>query len=215
MKLADHVTRYLALALRADRLFETVVASHRRFMPCAPGCDDCCAVYFQVSLIEAFYINRMFRETLTPDDQAKALAAARESAPRFEEGRRLVRDAGSPLGRDDPVDVASRLKIPCPLLVGKRCLLYGRRPITCRVYGIPELLEGGRVVACPRTAFKPGASYPTAHIGEIQRALISHSRDFLTDLVGEEGADSFPLLFTMHEVLLTSFDGTYFLSPKG
>jgi Fe-S-cluster containining protein len=215
LNLSDHIRRYLDLVARAAGLFGTVAAAYGRFMPCGPGCDDCCSVYFQVSLIEAFYISRMFRETLTREDQQIALAAAHELRARFEDGRRLILDATADGRQDEATDIAARLKIPCPLNTGGRCLLYDHRPITCRVYGIPELMAGGKVVACPRTAFMAGSSYPTVNVEELQRVLISHSEDFLRDLVGEENIDSFPLLFTMPEVLITEFDRQYFLSSKG
>jgi Fe-S-cluster containining protein len=212
LNLAGHLQRYLDAVERADRLFRTVAATYGRLMPCGPGCDECCAVYFEMSFIEAFYINRMFRETVPDVDRVKACEAARKVVPRFEEGRRLVR-AAMETGEADPVDVASRLKIPCPLLDEGRCMLYEARPVTCRMYGVPELLEGGRVAACPKTAFRPGESYPTARVGEIQRTLISHSKEFLADLVGRDEMGAFPLLFTMPEALLTVFDRTYFRSP--
>lgn len=212
MNLQDHIRRYLSLVAHADDLYRSVERLHGSLMPCKIGCDDCCRVYFELSLIEAFTLSWMFQESCSDQVGERVLIRA-------ERADELLRDARSRLqmfDRKGPADVerlveaASRLKIPCPLNEDHSCVLYQYRPVTCRLYGTPQKIRS-KVVTCPLSGFTPGSQYTTIDIDRIQDTLFRYSSELLKDLVGVEPEPPGPL-FTMPEALRIKFDKAFFLS---
>ncbi|MFH1112312.1 MAG: hypothetical protein V1792_00185 [Pseudomonadota bacterium] len=213
MKLADHLRRYVELAAQADDLFRTVERLHGEFMPCRVGCNDCCSVYFELSLIEAFTLSSVFRQGLPPDMQARVLSRAEMVEPLFVDAKTMLQSMGPGdfPDRVDRIDAASRLKIPCPLNEDASCVLYEHRPITCRLYGTPQDI-GDRVVSCPKTGFEKGRKYHTVNVPEIQSKLFTFSADFLSDLLGLTGPVPHGPLFLVPVALRTRFDKEFFLT---
>ena len=213
MNLADHFRRYLELVNRVDSIFEKVKERHSRLMACKPGCDDCCNVYYELSLIEAFYVSGMFREGILPARRAQVLAVAELVEPEFEKCRAVLQDVAQ--GGSSPAeqleDSASLLTIRCPLNEGGLCVLYDHRPITCRLYGTPQKI-GDRVMSCPLCGYQKGKSYITVDVNEIQHTLYEYSRDFLIDMIGVELSGPPGPLFPMPTALKTTFDKEFFLT---
>ncbi len=85
MNLQEHIQRYVELVCRADRLFESVAQRHGELLTCKPGCDDCCSVFFQLSLIEAFFVSGMFRQKLSSSALERVLARAEQSGALFQQ----------------------------------------------------------------------------------------------------------------------------------
>lgn len=210
MKIEEHIRRYLELTARADRLFAAVEKAHGDLMPCKPGCDDCCSVYFELALIEAFTISGMFLRDVTGPCRDRVLARAEVAEPLFREARSLLAGMGAS-GSGDVVEYASKLKIPCPLKEDGCCVLYDYRPITCRIYGTPQSI-GNRVVSCPRTGFVKGGRYTSVNVDAIHRELYEYSREFLVDLIGVAPAAPPGPLFSVPLALKTSFDRAFFVS---
>lgn len=210
MNIQEHIHRYLELAARADRLFASVERVHGDLMPCKPGCDDCCSVYFELALIEAFTLSGMFRRHVKGLRRDRVLARAEKAEPLFLEAERLLSGV-SASGRDDVVACASRLKIPCPLNEDGCCVMYEFRPITCRIYGTPQNI-GDRVVSCPRTGFVKGRKYTAVNVDAIHRELYEYSREFLIDLIGAAPTVPPGPLFSIPLALKTSFDKAFFVS---
>jgi Fe-S-cluster containining protein len=211
MNLQDHVRRYLELVDQAEELFETVQRSHGNLMACRPGCDDCCYVYFKVSLIEAFVIREMFRQNLSGVAQERVLARAENAEPLFREAEMLLLGQGRG-GKHELLETASRIKIPCPLNEDHTCVLYDYRPITCRLYGTPQKIAD-RAVSCPRCGFSEGAKYMTVDVNEIQRQLCEYSRELLKDLIGIDVPAPGPG-YSLPETLRTAFDKNFFLALR-
>ncbi|MDQ7783461.1 MAG: hypothetical protein RDU20_11305 [Desulfomonilaceae bacterium] len=210
MTLADHLRRYMELAAQADNLFRTVEKLHGELMPCKVRCNDCCSVYFELCLIEAFTMSAMFRRELSRKIQSRVLSRAAMVEPLFVDANRTLQSIG---GSDagDRIDAASRLRIPCPLNEDGSCVLYDYRPVTCRLYGIPQNM-GDRVVSCPRTGFKQGRKYHTVNVHEIQTRLFEYSRDLLRDLLGFPPDIRRTPLYFVPVALQTQFDKEYFLT---
>jgi len=202
----------MALVAQADDLYRSVEERHSALMPCKIGCDDCCRVYFELSLIEAFTLSWMFQESCSTPARERVLARAGQAEELFRASQRRLRG----LGRNEPASVerlveeASRLKIPCPLNEDHSCVLYQYRPITCRLYGTPQKIRS-KVVTCPLSGFVPGTQYTAVDIDRIQDTLFRYSSDLLKDLVGVEPDAPGPL-FTLPEALRTKFDKSFFLS---
>ena len=55
-------TAYEALVAEADAVFARVGEMHPDCVTCKPGCSDCCHAMFDLSLVEAMYLNARFIE---------------------------------------------------------------------------------------------------------------------------------------------------------
>jgi Fe-S-cluster containining protein len=215
MTLQEHIRRYVELVARADRLFRSVAEIHGELMACKPGCDDCCSVYFELNLIEAFYLSGMIRDNLSDFARSRVFARADRVEPLFRHAGEILQgiaDRG-PNREKDVEDAASKLKIPCPLNEDGTCVLYDHRPITCRVYGTPQRI-GDRVVSCPKTGFRPGREYRSVDVNALQRELFDYSCDFLSDLIGTAPARPPGPLFTVPDAVRTVFDKDFFTTLK-
>jgi Fe-S-cluster containining protein len=212
MTLEEHIRRYLELVERADNLFATVQQSYGDLMACRPGCDECCHVYYELSLIEAFYLNGMFSQEVSGKVREKALFRAEKALPKFNRARADLARIASQAGTNTHTveNSAAAVRIPCPLNEQGTCVLYKHRPITCRLYGTPQKI-GQRVVSCPNCSFEAGRSYQTVDVAAIQEELFRLSADLLRDLLGvslkERPGPTFPMPF----VLTRTFDKELFI----
>jgi Fe-S-cluster containining protein len=84
---------------------------------CKEGCDWCCHLRVGTAIPEVVRILEYLRQTLT----AEEWQAMRERVAWAAEQRRQVQSRQ----RADP-------RLPCPLLVNRRCSAYPVRPLTCR-----------------------------------------------------------------------------------
>lgn len=215
MNLQDHLSRYVELVRRADTLFSEASKAHPDLMRCKSGCDDCCSVYFELALIEAVNINRMFHRSAPEAMRARVLARARETLPLLEQAEEHLQRMKSAGNADANVviEAAGRLTLKCPLNEHGRCVLYEHRPITCRLYGVPQKV-GERTVTCPRSGFDPGARYQTVNTARMQQRLAEYSAEFLRDLLDVSVPRDLRMRFPMARVLTASFDKEYFLQVK-
>ncbi|MBU0680619.1 MAG: YkgJ family cysteine cluster protein [Proteobacteria bacterium] len=132
---------------------------------CGPGCADCCHALFDVSAIEAAYL-----ASLLSSEQVEELnGAAQQAAAQFNKAL---------ANHTNPAEA----RIRCPLLGAEdTCLCYQGRPINCRTYGTPTVIEGQAHV-CGLSAFDKGLSYPTINLAPLQQGLYQYS----TELFGPE-----------------------------
>lgn len=216
MKLNDHVQRYLGLVNTADALFDQVRESHAQLMPCKPGCNDCCSVYFRVGLIEAFVINGYFRHDVDAHIQQMVLRRTAEVEPMFEQALKRSYPADRP--EQNAVETSAEkvlgaVRIPCVLHADGSCLLYEHRPITCRLYGTPQKI-GDQVIACPKTGFQKNHGYLAIDVTKINETLHGYSREFLVDLIGIDPRARRELLFPLPTALRLNFDKSFFMSLR-
>ena len=101
----------------------------------------------------------------------------------------------------------SRERIRCPMLDDSdECVLYQRRPITCRVYGIPTKIHG-KTRACGKADFKDGETYPILDLDSVYRDLYILSKDILEAAKVEgKDEDKASLLISMSKVVQTPVD---------
>jgi hypothetical protein len=214
MNFQDHIRRYLELVASANRLFEAVHREHGHLMGCKPGCDECCSVYYELSLIEAFVINGMFDQVVSRSAARRALKRAESVEPLFLKAKEDLltapQDTATQAGLQE---AAARIRLQCPLNEEGGCVLYEYRPITCRLYGVPQKISG-RVVSCPRSGFLKGDLYTTVDVDDMQRRLFEFSREFLEDMVGVGPSAPPGPLFFIATALRTRFDKGFFLSLR-
>ncbi len=209
MTLQDHIRRYLEVVNRADQAFRSVASGHAELMGCKPGCDDCCSLFFELTLVEAFYVSGMFESQMPASRKETVRSRAADSHRLFEQAQADLAELRSN-GREAMIQAASRVRIPCPLKEDGLCLLYEHRPVTCRLYGVPQKV-GARVVTCPHAGFLPGRSYSTVDVDEIQRQLQALSHEFLQDLLQMSLSRDVTPRYSLASALRTRFDKGYFL----
>ena len=201
--------RYEALVKLADQAFERVAKDYPDCINCQIGCADCCHALFDLTLIEALYINHKFKEKFNGPER-EALLEKANTADR--QTNRIKRQAVDALQkgtneRDILAELAKK-KVRCPLLNDQdSCDLYGYRPLTCRFYGVPTAI-GGVGHTCGVSDFKKGEKYPTVNLDLIHQQLQQISAELVRDLESKfiKLAD---ILVPLSMALLTLYDEEY------
>lgn len=198
---------YEALRADVDSLFARIRQDHPACVTCKEGCCDCCHALFDLSLVEAMYINRAFEASVEHGPLRSAvLTRASETDRRLtrlkREFYRAEKDGESP---DQVMARAAQVRLRCPLLDDDdRCLLYDARPITCRLYGVPTAIAGQGHV-CGFSAFEKGKGYPTVHLDKIQARLEGLSLE-IARAVGTRFSELHETYVPLSMALITRFD---------
>jgi len=109
---------------------------------------------------------------------------------------------------DDKPEVKSyglgKQKVRCPFLTDRdECILYERRPIICRVYGVPFSLKDGkkeRSYACGVSGFQEKATYPTVKLHKIYHELCKLSEGLFKE-AGSAYPERVALMLPLSRVL--------------
>jgi len=204
-----HFVKYEAVVQMVDQLFERVKQEYPKEVFCREKCSDCCYAIFDITLIEALYINHKFNQTFTGGEKAELMAIADKT------DRALVkmkRDAYKKVKEgSEQLEVVGRMsqeRVRCPLL-GKDdlCVMYKNRPITCRVYGMPTSTAGASHI-CGRTNFVQGKAYPTLNMDKIYTQLQLLSAELVRD-INSEKIRMHELLVPVSMAMVTSFNEDY------
>lgn len=207
---APAFARYEALAAEADALFARVADACPGMLPCAPGCGDCCHALFDLTFVEALYLNHQFTRAFPAGPGREAVLDRADRADRAlcKRKRQAFREDARGVSTAVILEELARERVRCPLLDDHdRCLLYAARPIPCRLYGAP-LLIGGAARTCGRTGFEPGGAYPTVKIETIQDRLLELSRELVAALPTRLVAMG-DMLVPVSMALLTTYDAAY------
>lgn len=219
MNLTPYFQRYEQLVAEVDAVFAKVATAHAPCVACKPGCGDCCHALFDLSLIEAVYLNSKFTTSIPfgplRSEIMRAAGEADRDLTRMKKDyfKTMKETGGDPEAVEQAVELvmqqAAKARVRCPLLLkdGDLCALYDFRPITCRLYGIPTAIAGKGHV-CGLSGFKAGQGYPTVHMDKIQDRLDELSLDL------QQGLES--RFKELHKVyvpasmaLLTRYDDAY------
>jgi hypothetical protein len=204
--------RYEALVEQVDGLFQRIAGEHPTCVKCNVGCSDCCHAMFDLSLIEAVYINHKFMGL--PEEDRRAVLEAADAADRaaYRIKRDLFKRQQKGEDTNELLHEAATKRVRCPLLLkDQTCLLYSCRPITCRLYGIPMNI-GGKSLTCGMSGFEKGQQYPSVHIDKIQSRLLELSKELVTALRSVHlGMETIFVPVSM--ALLTCYDEKYLGVP--
>jgi Fe-S-cluster containining protein len=130
---------------RATALTEEAIQDLRQAYPppplaCQEGCDWCCYLRVGTAAPEVFRIVSYLRQTLSPEE----LRATRERIVNLDEERRRLR-----------ASKRAEARLPCALLVDRRCSAYPVRPLMCRGFNSSDsrqcerFLKLGKKVTVP------------------------------------------------------------------
>jgi Fe-S-cluster containining protein len=204
--------RYEALVEQVDGLFQRIAGEHHSCVKCSLGCSDCCHALFDISLIEAIYLNHKFIGLSAEDRQPVLEAADHADRAAYRIKRELFKRQQKGEDTNELLHEAATKRVRCPLLMtDQTCLLYSCRPITCRLYGIPMNI-GGKSVTCGLSGFEKGREYPAVHMDKIQARLLELSRELIV-AIRSTHADMETILVPVSMALLTSYDEKYLGVP--
>jgi len=180
---SEFFKRYEAIIGEADQVFDTVKARYAENVRCEKGCSDCCHALFDLTLVEALYLNTNFLERFSGKAKSQVLARADE-ADRLV--HRLKRDAFKAVKEGAPAQEIlaemAKVRVRCPLLDDDgACLMYDKRPVTCRIYGVPTAI-GGQAHTCGKSGFEKGKPYPTVYLDRLQDKLYALSHELAKSL---------------------------------
>ncbi|SKA77230.1 YkgJ family cysteine cluster protein [Desulfobaculum bizertense] len=207
--LSDIFAKYEALVADVDTVFERVHEQYSDCVKCSVGCSDCCHALFDLSLIEAMYLNVKFNEKYSGQERSDILDRA-DSADRatYKIKRQAFKASRDGAVASEIVDLVSHARVRCSLLNGKdACDLYEFRPITCRLYGIPTAI-GGRAHTCAKSGFEGGKQYPTVKIDKIQDRLMELSRE-LAGRLNSHFDQLSEMLVPVSMALMNKYDDEY------
>ena len=202
MKIEPFFHNYELLVDKAESAFLRMEKEQGSCIQCRLHCSDCCHAVFGLFLIEAVYMREHF-EHMDEGQKARILARAEEADRELERIQKRLKAF-----EDDPqmqIYTLARERIRCPLLDDKdECILYQRRPITCRVYGIPTRIRG-KAHVCGKAGFNPGETYPVFDLDAAYRDLFLLSKGLL-DEAGINSEDKASLLISMSKAIRTPLD---------
>lgn len=209
--------RYEALVREADAAFSRVQEAHTECVTCHEGCNDCCNALFDLTLVEAAWLNAAFIRFFPSGPERSAVMERAHDADRKIHTIKRAAFKAEQAGEDVNAILAAVAveRVRCPLLGDHgRCILYDHRPITCRVYGIPTAV-GGRGHVCGKSAFAQGGRYPTVTLDRIHDRLAALSKDFAASMKSEFSAIH-AVLVPVSLALITTYDAAYYgLGKKG
>jgi Fe-S-cluster containining protein len=202
--------RYEALVSKADGAFERVKKAYGECVKCEEKCADCCFALFDLTLIEALYINHKFNEKIKGSDKAELLEKANRADRKVHKLKRKAYNAlQAGKSEDEILAELARERVRCPLLnEAELCDLYDNRPLTCRFYGIPTAI-GGKGHTCGKSGFEKGQQYPTVNLDVVNSQLQQISAELIRDLKSRYLKLS-DMLVPLSMALLTTYDDEYF-----
>jgi len=201
--------KYEAVVAMADNAFIKVRDSHPDCVNCKINCSDCCYALFDLTLIEALYINHKIREKFDGEKriqlEEKANIADRSV---FKLKKKAYEELKSGKSEEEIIQALSTKRIKCPLLNDKDgCDLYEFRPITCRLYGIPVSI-GGAGHTCGLSGFREGENYQTVNMDAVQKKLYEISDELIKQIKSKYLKLS-ELLVPLSMAILNVYDKEY------
>jgi len=205
---SEYFKKYEELVAGADSAFTQVDQACPGCVACKKGCSDCCNALFDLTLIEALYLNHHFKQLppevknrvyLRADKADRKIIIAKKKAFRLQEKGE---------SRESVLQMVGQEKIRCPFLGDDdRCEMYAYRPITCRLYGVPQEINA-KAHVCQLSGFTGGQQYPTIKVERIQDALVILSNALVKDM-GSEYDKLATVFVPVSSAVLTVYDRDY------
>ncbi len=200
---------YKKVVETADQAFEKIASEYPDCVKCHARCADCCHALFDLTLIEALYINHYFNERFSGDDREQLVEKTNRADRKIYKIKRNAHKASMEgKSEDEILAVLAEERARCPLLnKEEQCDLYEHRPITCRLYGVPTAIRG-KGHTCGLSGFVSGQAYPTVNIDNIHRRLYEISLDLIRT-IRSKNIKMADVLMPVSMALLSEFDDTF------
>jgi Fe-S-cluster containining protein len=204
-----YFSKYEQLVMVADKAFERVQEQYPEHVRCKTTCSDCCHALFDLTLIEALYINHHFNDRFKGRRKELILERANVSDRKVYKLKREAYKAIQDGKQESEIlfDLAKE-RVRCPLLSDdKMCEMYEQRPITCRLYGIPTTTQGASHT-CGLSGFKEGEAYPSANFDAVMQRMHQVSKE-VTEVLKSKYAQLPSVLVPLSMALLNVYDAEY------
>lgn len=201
--------KYEAISSLADQMFEKVRQQHPMCVKCRIGCSDCCHALFDLTLIEALYINHHFNREFSGEKRERLLEKAnRADRIIYKIKRKAYKEVVDGRDEADVLQSMAEERAECPMIDAEEmCELYAYRPITCRLYGIPTAING-KGHTCGKSGFQEGEAYPTVNIDSLQRMLYELSEEMVREMKSRH-VKMGELLVPLSMAVLTEYNDEY------
>jgi Fe-S-cluster containining protein len=205
--------KYEAIVAQAERVFAQMKRQFPQEVRCRRGCADCCFALFDLTLIEALYVNHHFNHIFKGEKKAQLIERANTADRKaYQIKKRAYRHIQEGRDEADVLREVAAERIRCPLLNKENlCELYAYRPIACRVYGIPTAI-GGKGHTCGLSGFTPGNRYPTFNQDIVHDQLLALSSDVVRE-IGSVHTAMADILVPVSMALITDYDDAYLGIP--
>jgi len=207
MDMSPYFARLEQLMHSVDRIFQKMKKDYPAEVQCDQGCTDCCYALFDLSLVEALYINKKFSSLDQHTRNTILIQADKADRKTHKIKKQLIKAHRAGSSEAEVLRMAAGEQVQCPLLVQEKCVLYASRPMTCRLYGLP-MKVGEASVTCSLSRFQPGVEYPTVDMQKLQDQMLHLSRDLALG-IGSRYADLHKMLVPVSMALLTEYDHEY------
>ncbi|MBG0790825.1 MAG: YkgJ family cysteine cluster protein [Desulfovibrionaceae bacterium] len=205
----EYFKKYEAVVAEVEAVFKKFENDVPELVKCGKGCSDCCYALFDVTLVEAMYINAKFNEKYSGIQRAVLMDRADKADRQINKLKRKVFKATqSGASTNDVLLEVAKARVRCPMLDDNDlCSIYEHRPITCRLYGVPTAI-GGKPHACGKSGFKGGEKYPTVNMDIILDKLLNIGRE-LKEGIGSRYKELGEILLPVSMAVITEFDEEY------
>ena len=206
---SEFFDRYEKIVADVETVFEKVSAEHKDCVACGKGCSDCCYAMFDLTLVEALYLNHHFGKAHKGMGRTTILDRA-DTADReaYKFKRQIFKASQEGTSAQEILAQVASMRIRCPLLDEKdECALYEHRPITCRLYGIP-VASTGITHTCGLSGFEQGGKYPTVNIDKLHDQLLIISKEIVR-AVNSQFTGLHELLVPVSMAMITDFNEDY------
>jgi Fe-S-cluster containining protein len=201
--------QYEALSASVERAFESVKNQFPDCVKCKPFCADCCYAVFDLTFIEAMYINERFRNKYNGENLNILMERCNKiDRTLYKLKKSAYKAVESGKEEKEILHEMAETRIRCPMLNdAEMCEIYDFRPLTCKLYGIPTAI-GGEGYTCGLSGFEKGEKYPTANLDKIQNKLLQLSAE-LAASIQSKYSRLCEMLVPLSMALATDYDDEY------
>ena len=206
--------QYEAFVRMADEAFERVKNEFPDCVTCKQGCSDCCHALFDLTFIEALYLNEKFNEKFKGAEKEALLERAnRADRETYKIKKNAYKALDSGKTEDEIIANISKERVRCALLNDEdTCDMYEFRPVTCRLYGVPTSI-GNAGHTCGLSGFSEGTEYPTINLDVLHRQFYKLSAELVSRL-NTRFVKMADMMVPLSMALITVYDDEY-LGIKG
>ncbi|MCJ2166224.1 MULTISPECIES: YkgJ family cysteine cluster protein [unclassified Pseudodesulfovibrio] len=205
----EYFKKYEAIVADVDAVFKKFENDMPDLVRCGKGCSDCCYALFDVTLVEAMYINAKFNEKFSGLERSAILNRA-DAADRqiYKLKRKVFKASQEGQPTNDILLEVAKARVRCPLLDDNDlCSIYENRPITCRLYGVPTSI-GGEAHTCNKAGFKGGEKYPTVNMDIVLDKLLAIGKELRVG-IGSRFKELGEMLLPVSMAIVTEYDEQY------
>jgi Fe-S-cluster containining protein len=209
MDYEKYFEKYRKIVDSIDKVFQQIKEKYPDCVRCKVECSDCCHALFDVSLVEAMYISKKFREKFVGQELEKLLERANKAdREAFKLKKAAYREFKDGKEETRILEEMAEKRVRCAMLDDSdKCRIYEFRPITCRIYGVPTAI-GGKGHTCGLSGFKEGENYPTVNLDILHEKLHGICREISIDIQSKYPGLA-DILVPLSMAILTDYDDEY------